>query len=270
MISGATDPAIHLRSGLMPRENISSFPDIQHLGVWYMKKLAIMAAVLLLPGGVVFGANSGGSPIVGGGTGILTVPTARTMGTGALDLGFYFIGPKTFAVSGGFGLMNELDLSIGFELDDNNVQDPFLHIRSKYRFAGSDANGWAFGADFGHALGEGGGKQSHFTIYLVNSFYQASWQFTWGFGYTFGSKDNINFMVGVSREVVQNLYVEVDYSNYSYRYFDGGHLSEHRGIGNAALRLHLLDGKLRLTLGLFDAFDANREIGLGVAFKAKF
>lgn len=238
-----------------------------------MKRLVLAVALAAGIAGSLAAATSGGSPIVGGGTGILTVPTARTMGSGALDLGFYFIGPKTFAVSGGFGLMEELDLSIGFEIDSDGGAanlDPFLHIRSKYRFAGSDANGWAFGADFGHALGDGGGDKSHFTLYIANSFYQASWQFTWGAGYTFGSDDNINFMVGVSREIVQNLYIEVDYSNYSYRYFPGGHLSENRGIGNAALRLHLLDGKLRLTLGLFDAFDANRELGLGLAFKAKF
>jgi hypothetical protein len=238
-----------------------------------MRKRIMLVFGLLLLAASGFATVSGGSPIVGGGTGILTVPTARTIGSGGIDLGFYFIGPKTFAISAGFGLLNEFDLSVGFEVDDDNGSyglDPFVHIRSKYRFSGSDSNGWAFGADLGLALGDGSGDKSQFSLYVVNSFYQASWQFTWGGGYTFGSRNNINFMVGVSREIVQNLYFEVDFSNFSYRYFGGDHLSQDRGIGNAALRLLLFGGKFRLSLGLFDAFDSTRQIGLGAAVKLRF
>ena len=57
---------------------------------------------------------------------------------------------------------------------------------------------------------------------------------------------------------------------FSNRYYNAKHANETRGVGNVALRVHLFDGKLRLTGGLFDAFDDNRQLGLGAAFKLSF
>ena len=96
------------------------------------KRILLVLLVLCLATGLM---AKGGSPIVGGGTGILTIPNANTMGKGVLDLGFYYITSDTFAISVGFGLIEELDLSVGFEMDSNNdPEEPFIHVRGKYRF----------------------------------------------------------------------------------------------------------------------------------------
>ena len=62
----------------------------------------------------------------------------------------------------------------------------------------------------------------------------------------------------------------MDFSNFGNRYFYAKHADEGRGVGNIALRFHLFDSKLRLTAGLFDAFDDNRQLGLGATFKLTF
>ena len=231
----------------------------------------VLVIVLLIGLSVsAFAAKTGGTPIIGGGTGILTIPTASTIGSG-VDLGFYFIAPDTIAVSAGFGLIPKLDLSVGFELDDDGSDtDPYLHLRGKYRFSGDNSTDkWAFGLDVTLAMGDGAADTSQITIYIVNTYFLSSWQFSWGFGYTFDNDDNINFMVGLSKEIISNLYLEMDFSNYPNRYYGGSHMNSGRGIVNIGARLHLFDGVLRLTAGLFDAFDDTREFGLGVALKLK-
>ncbi len=240
-----------------------------------MKKILVLFLLLTLLAVPGFSTKTGGTPIVGGGTGVITVPSASTIGKGGLDFGFYYIGPDTIAISGGFGFVKDLDLSFGFEMDDNNPNlDPFIQIRGKFRFSDSGSAGaWAFGADLAMAKGDDTIQDDlKFSLYLVNSFYPSSWQFTWGFGYTFedGNDDSINFFVGLSKEIIKNLYIEMDFSNYPNRYYaDSDSNNSARGIGNIAARLHLFDGLLRLSLGLFDAFDSNRVFGLGVAVKLK-
>lgn len=233
-----------------------------------LKKIVVVMLVLLSASGLM---ASGGSSILGGGTGILTIPTANTMGKGVLDLGFYFITPETLAFSVGFGFIERLDLSFGLELDNDSWDaDPYVHIRAKYRFAGDGkSDSWAFGADLALALGDAVSDDNEISIYLVNSSYMSSlgMEFTWGIGYTFGYDDNINLMVGVSKKIIENLYLEMDFANFSNRYFWSHHGDANRGVGNLGLRVHLFDGKLRLTAGLFDAFDASREFGLGATFK---
>lgn len=248
-----------------------------------MKRMPILVCIAILTLSLpAFAANTGGSPIVGGGSGVITTPNAYTIGQGGLDVGMYYITKSTLAASVGFGFIDRLDLSFCFEMDgdDKIKSDPFLHIRGKYRFAGENRgqDTWAFGLDAALALGDDAKNLSHpsspaFTVYIVNSFFLASFQFNWGVGYTFGNKDNINFMVGLSKLIVTNLYIEADFSNYPNRYFNLGssaHADTTRGVGNIAARLHLFDGVLRLTLGLFDAFDASRELGMGAALKLDF
>lgn len=216
----------------------------------------------------------GGSPIVGGGTGILTVPNANTMGKGGMDLGFYFISSDTFAFSLGFGIIERLDLSVGFEIDgEQTTESPYLHARAKYRFAGSGKDdSWALGVDLALAMDDQANPDNHISFYLVNSYFAENlgMQFSWGVGYTIKRDDNFNVMIGVSKQIVKNLYIEMDFSNFGNRYFFAKHANEGRGVGNAALRFHLFDGKLRLTGGLFDAFDGNRQLGLGTSFKLSF
>ena len=229
-----------------------------------------------------FAEKNGGTPIIGGGTGVITTPTAYTIGASGLDIGFNWISKSTLAASIGFGFIDKLDLSFGFELDDDTGvdADPFLHIRGKYRFYGENRgqDTWAFGLDMALALGDQADALSNpespaITMYVVNSFFVSSFQFNWGVGYTFGTEDNINFMVGISKLIVPSFYIEADFSNYANRYFaagSGAHANVGRGVGNIAARLHLFEGVLRLTLGLYDAFDATREIGLGAALKLGF
>ena len=235
------------------------------------KSFYVVLMVLLLASGAM---ARGGTPIVGGGTGILTIPNANTMGKGVLDLGFYFITEETFAFSLGFGIIERLDLSIGFEMDGNQPDEsPYVHVRSKYRFAGSGKNdSWALGVDLALALDDQAQKDDHLTFYLVNSYWASSlgMQFSWGVGYTIKRDDNFNVMIGVSKQIVKNLYIEMDFSNFGNRYFNAEHADENRGVGNIALRFHLFDGKLRLTAGLFDAFDGNRQFGAGTTFKLTF
>ncbi len=248
-----------------------------------MKRILVLASIAVLALSLpAFADKNGGSPIIGGGTGVITTPTAYTIGQGGLDVGFYFITKSTMAASVGFGFIDKLDLSFGFELDDDTGvdADPFLHIRGKYRFSGENRgqDTWAFGLDVALAMGDQASSLDNpsspaFTMYIVNSFFLASFQFNWGVGYTFGYDDNINFMVGISKLIVPSFYIEADFSNYANRYFTtgaGAHANIGRGVGNIAARLHLFEGVLRLTLGLFDAFDASREIGLGAALKLNF
>jgi hypothetical protein len=257
--------------------------NLQFMEDFTMKRILTLACVALLALSLpVFATKSGGSPIIGGGTGVITTPTAYTIGAGGMDIGFYWVNPSSLAASIGFGFIDKLDLSFGFELDDDTGidADPFLHIRGKYRFSGANRgqDTWAFGLDVALALGDKASSLSNpsspaFTMYVVNSFFLASFQFNWGVGYTFGYDENINFMVGISKLIVQNFYIEADFSNYANRYFtqgSGAHANVSRGIGNIAARLHLFDGMLRLTLGVFDAFDSSREIGHGVALKLGF
>jgi len=232
------------------------------------KKTLILVMIILLTTGLI---ARGGSPIVGGGTGILTIPNANTMGTGVVDLGFYFITPKTISLSLGYGIIEQLDLSAGLELDnDQDDEDPFVHIRAKYRFAGTGkSDSWALGVDLSLALGDKPSEDSRISFYLVNSYWATSlgMQFSWGVGYTIDNDDDFNVMIGVSKQIVKNLYLEMDFSNFSTRYFIAKHAGDERGAGNVALRFHLLDSKLRLTAGLFDAFDGNRQFGAGASFK---
>jgi len=248
-----------------------------------MKKvltLACLASLLFaLP---AFAEKNGGTPIIGGGTGVLTTPTAYTIGQGGLDIGFYWVHPSTMAASIGFGFIDKLDLSFGFELDDDTGvdADPFLHIRGKYRFSGENRgqDTWAFGTDLALATGDAADGLTHpkspaVTMYIVNSFFLSSFQFSWGLGYTFGCEEDINFLVSISKLIVPSFYIEADFSNYANRYFNqtpGLHSNVGRGVGNIAARLHLFEGVLRLSLGLFDAFDDNREIGLGAGLKLNF
>lgn len=241
-----------------------------------MKKIIILTAVLLMLFTTAgWAVRHGGTPIIGGGTGILTVPNAATIGKGGIDLGFHWVQKNTFAGSFGIGLIEKLDLSFGFELDDDSGvdMDPFLHFRAKYRFYGTGrtGNSWAFGVDWAHAMGEKADPSDRVSLYLVNSYFAGAWgvQFTWGVGYTFDQAEqkNINFLVGISKKIVPSFYIEADYSNFATRYFNGPHMDQNRGVGNIAARLHLFEGVLRVTAGLFDAFDANRKIGLGLALK---
>jgi len=228
--------------------------------------LLVLLISVVLPGFVVSG-QYGGTPIVGGGIGIITIPSATTISTG-FDFGFYYINPDTIAVSVGFAVLERFDISVGYETDDANANEPFLHLRGKYRFAGSNSGDhWAFGIDYTAGLGDNASPGDYLSFYIVNTFFTTAWQFSWGFGYTLESDDNINFMVGVSRKIVTSLYLEADFSNFPNRYYNSSHGNSSRGIGNVALRVHLFDSKLRLTLGLFDAFDENRELGFGAGFK---
>lgn len=240
-----------------------------------MKKILVVVLLLALVALPGFSAYNGGTPIVGGGTGIITVPTTSTIGQGGLDVGFYYVGPDTIALSAGFGFINNLDLSLGLELDDGTAS-PYIQIRGKYRFSSKRSSSWAGGLDIAMATGDTVyGDDLKISPYIVNSFYISAikFQFTWGAGFTFedGNDSSINFFVGLSKKLVKGIYLEMDFSNYATRYFqdfDANNAS--RGIGNIAARFHLFDGLLRLSLGLFDVFDANRVFGLGAALKLNF
>lgn len=243
-----------------------------------MKTLGLVLSFLMIFSGAAFSYRGGGTPINGGGTGIIAIPNAKTIGKG-VDLGLYWVGPKTISVSVGFGFIDPLDLSFAYEQDEDAPGfSPVLHLRGKYRFVGSNsaANSWAFGLDAALNLAENADPATRFSIYLLNTFGSTLGEFTWGFGYTFEVENEFNFMVGLSKQIVSGsgqfggLFLEMDYANFNTRYFPGSHLNENRGVGNVALRVHLFEGMARVTIGGFDVFDANRQLGIGTSFKLRF
>ena len=78
------------------------------------------------------------------------------------------------------------------------------------------SDSWALGMDVALATGDGAKDDNRFSFYLVNSYWATSlgMQFSWGVGYTIDRDDNFNVMIGVSKRIVENLYIEMDFSNF--------------------------------------------------------
>ncbi|MDR2734605.1 MAG: hypothetical protein LBC99_08205 [Spirochaetota bacterium] len=234
------------------------------------KHIAALGALLVLFGVPAFAAPAAGTtPTIAGGTGIITTPSAYTIPDKHIDLGFWWVNPSTLALSGGFGITERLELAAGFELDDSNA-DPFLHGRLKYRFSGANngQDAWAIGINFDLALGDDADSLNDpgsvgFAPYIANTFFISGFQFNWGVGYTFGLDSHINFFVGISRMILKNIiFIDADLSNFSHRFNMAG---AGHAYGNIALRFSILDSKLNISAGLYDAFETSRQFGAGVS-----
>jgi len=242
------------------------------------KHVVALGALLVLCAVPAFAAASAGTtPTITGGTGIITSPSAYTISDKHLDLGFWWVNPETLAFSAGFGIIEQLEVAVGLELDDNfggASVAPLLHGRAKYRFYGSNngQNAWAFGLNFDMALGDDADSapglnpdKIALAPYFANTFVVGDFEFNWGIGYTFGMKSHINFFVGISKMIFNDIvFIDADFSNVNYRF---NFSSTNIGIGNIAVRVSLMDKRLNISAGLYNAFEEDRQFGAGISFR---
>jgi hypothetical protein len=214
-------------------------------------------------------SGPGTTPALSGGTGILTTPSAYTTGKGGLDLGFWWINHGSLAPAISFGITDAIEIGGGVDLGDFGGVEPIVSGRFKWRFSGKNGgqDAWALGLNFDMALGDNAADGSPDEIalapYVANTFMVSGFQFSWGLGCTFGWRYHINCFVGISKMSLDFLYIDADFTNFSYRYNFGTGAA----IGNIAVRFSLLKNALNLSVGLFNAFEEGREIGFGVSYK---
>jgi hypothetical protein len=232
-----------------------------------MKKLAVVVVALFVAAVPAFAV-----PAVSGGTGIISTPTAYTVGNGGIELGFWWVNNGSIAPSISFGVTDQLEIGGGVDFGDLGI-DPIVSGRLKYRFSGSNnaPNAWALGFNFDLALGDdadGTPGEIALAPYIANTFMVSGFQFNWGLGYSFGLKSHINFFAGISRQIIENLFIDADFTNFHYRYnFGAGSEFHGLGMGNIMLRLAVMNSKLNISAGLFNAFEKGREFGFGVSYK---
>ncbi len=211
----------------------------------------------------LLGVNLYSTPAVCGYNGELTMPVANTFGAGALWLGGHFVtGDPSFLVNLGLGITEEFEISGAFDADDHPMS-PFFHMGAKYAYYNSREAGSAIGVTF--QLATGSPSDNSFTVYHVISEGLRGFQYSLGLGYTFGNDSNINYWMGLSKELfgIKNLWFETDFSNFPYRAWGANFANVSRGVVNMGIRVYLFDRTVRVDFASLDVLDTNREYTIG-------
>lgn len=200
---------------------------------------------LLLIMVVVFGfvAVSFAAPVYTGAEGYIVLPRVEVASAGRFGLSLKYTYSSLFTpainiVPIRFG-QGGLEIGWGWDLGGDTTLNPML-VSLKFQFVTKAALGGVLEIPMATDNVRG-------TIYLAwEEKFQASKiadsYATFLIGYTFGEGGNINFGIGIQKNLfIPQLYLIADFCNFPYRFGGGGtsrsHLNENRGILNVGIRL---------------------------------
>ncbi len=209
------------------------------------------------------GVNLYSTPVINGANGELTMPIAKTFKQGDIWIGAHYVtGDPTILANIGLGITRDFEFSAAFDKDDS-LLSPFLHVGAKYNYYRSRDFLSSIGVVFQNAFG--GNGDGKFSIYNVISQGLRGFLYSLGIGYTFDGTSNVNYWMGLSKELfgIKNLWFETDFSNFSYRYWWANFSNIYRGVVNMGIRVYLFDETVRIDFASLDIFDDNRQFTIG-------
>ncbi|OHD54317.1 MAG: hypothetical protein A2Y33_01310 [Spirochaetes bacterium GWF1_51_8] len=225
-----------------------------------MKKILLLLFVMIMTAGMAFAA-----PTFSGAEGYIAMPRvdAAHAGRFGLSLKYNFSGLITPAIN--IVPFSGFEIGLGWDLNVNGGMNPFL-ANVKFQFVKQAALGFMM------EIPTASPQDFHGTIYLAwEELLSASGivdsSATFAVGYTFNHGSDINFFVGIQRNLfIPMLYLVADFSNFPYR-FQGflPHADSGRGILNIGLRL-VLAPWLSFDVAGLDLFDGNRSWMIGANF----
>ena len=239
------------------------------------------------------------SPSLGGATGLITTPTARTGWEGAfmgLDLGMGYtqLGDGSYLPRATLQLFDRWELGAMYEMldeheDDMEQNDLYLHSKIRfYPWTGSSNSALAIGGNY-QSLKVNDESYVAYQFYLAatysGDFLGMPAETTLVFGKTFGDdkivpEKDYDFSMGFDLDLFPSIfkgYIHwiTDFSNYSYTKDALRDVSGYRGSFNTGARIAVFKGHRKyklnidvLGLDLLDDPDASggRELGLQVVF----
>lgn len=232
------------------------------------------------------------SMTLGGATGLITLPTARTgweTGTFGLDFGYHHITDQdgTHIPKIQLNMFNRWELGAAYDTQVENGED--ILFNTKLRFFPWSGSGYdtslAIGGNYQSLKGPKGTNDSvtdtQYQAYLAVTFagslfnWPAETSFAIGKTFTDPSNENIDFGMGFQVSFLPQVfrhYVNwiMEFGNFSY----SGHAygaQTPRGIFNTGFRLDLLRGlgkniHLKIDVLMLDALDENRSYSYGAVF----
>ncbi len=259
-----------------------------------MKKMTrILIAVAIFWGSVsvVWAAAPMRSMTIGGATGLIVVPTARTgweTGTFGLDFGYHHITDKdgTHVPKIQFNMFNRWELGAAYDTQVENGEDILFNTKLRfYPWRGSGHTSLAIGGNYQSLKGpapndksvEETAYQTYFAVTYGGSLFSWPAETSFAIGKTFTDEDNddIDFGMGFQVSFLPSLlkgYINwiMEFGNFSY----SGHAygaDVQRGVFNTGFRLDLLRGfrgniHLKIDVLMLDALDANRSYSYGAVF----
>lgn len=249
-----------------------------------IQKILLAMGVVAVSGSLFAGTMR--SSTIGGATGLITTPTARTSWESSqmgLDLGYHYVGeangshsPKAVLTA-----FNRWEIGGTFDAQGTNQDDLLFH--TKFRFipwSGSGDTAVALGANVQSLKGpDMSSQQIYLAVTTPGKFFDWGTETTFVFGKSMGDGTrggDIDFSMGFDMDFLPGVFKGSlhwinDFANYSYSMHARG-ANAGRGIYNTGLRLAPL--KLatstrlewKIDLQILDAMDDNRSFAIGTAF----
>jgi len=230
------------------------------------------------------------SPSLGGTTGLISTPTAKTGWENAgmaVDLGYHYIG-------GGGGshipkatiqLFGKFEAGAAYDIQDGDNQSDLL-MHSKFNFYNAGASALAIGGNLQLLnMGADGNNHTAGQVYLAvtysGNFFSMPAETTVVLGKTFSENigtSDIDFSMGFDLDFIPSVFKGYvhwinDFANYSYSVEANGSNAASRGCFNTGFRLALLRKsamKFNIDVIMTDALDSSRSWAIGAAFGMAF
>lgn len=251
-----------------------------------MKKIFFLTAISIFLSTTIWAAPFM-SPQIGGSTGLISTPTAKTGWEDAaigLDIGMHYIQDDdgdAYPLAVTLQLFNRWELGGVFDIQEDRGNDIIGHTKLNFYNSGSSA--LAIGGNYQDLKYNEDDDEDHvfYQLYLAatygGKFFNMPAQTTIVFGKTFGDdveKKNIDFSMGFDLDFFPSVFKGYvhwinDFANYSYSMDPVGAESGRRGCFNTGIRIAVFrdkNYKLNFDAILTDALDENRAFALGAAF----
>lgn len=231
------------------------------------------------------------SMTLGGATGLITTPTARTGWEGGdfgINIGYHYLseGDGSHVPKAQLNFFDHWELGATYDTQVEDDEDLLLNTKLRfYPWSGSGSTSLAIGAN--HQNLKNGGVESTATqTYLAVTYggrifnWSAETSFAIGKTFTDDENSDIDFGMGFQVSFIPSLlknYVHwvTDFGNFSYSLDAWGPNAANRGVFNTGFRLNLLKGyqrniHLKIDMLMLDALDGNRSYGMGATFGVLF
>lgn len=238
------------------------------------------------------------SMTLGGATGLITLPTARTgwdSGTFGVDMGYHFIGDdgNTSIPKIQFNILNRFEIGGAYDTQVENGGDLLLNAKLRFfpwlQSYSHDGTSLALGGNYqklkGPAANGTSREDTALQVYLATSYggnifgWASETSFAVGKTFSDNNNSNIDFSMGFNLAFIPSIFKGylnwiTDFGNFSYSLQAYGARAS-RGILNTGLRLDLLKGfsekiHLKIDLLFLDALDETRSWGAGFNFGMLF
>lgn len=252
-----------------------------------MKKILILLiAFTVTSSGFIFGVAPMRSMTLGGATGLIVTPTARTgweTGDFGFNTGYHYVSDRngTHLPKLGFYLFDKWELGGTFDTQEENSSDVLFH--TKFRFYP-----WSKSSGGGSSLAIGANYQSiepwdndAFQTYMAvtygGSMFGMASETSFAVGKTFvtqgNQNSNIDFGMGFSVAFFPRIFKNyvnwvTDFGNFGYS-ADAYGAEAGRGVFNTGFRIAPINrGNIHLKLDvlMLDLLDDNRSFGGGIVF----